>query len=43
MIETAGFIVLYQPIDQKAARSVVQGVTLHPVNMIQLRGASKTA
>ena len=42
MIEAAAFIVLYQPVDQKAARSVVQGVTTHPVNQLQLRFASKT-
>lgn len=43
MIENAAFVVIYQPIDQKPARTTVQGVTVHPVNQIQLRFASKTA
>ena len=43
MIEAAAFLVLYQPVDRKAARATVQGVTLHPVYQIQLRDASKTA
>lgn len=42
MIEAAAFLVLYQPIDQKAASKKVQGVTPHPVYQIQLRFASKT-
>jgi peptide/nickel transport system substrate-binding protein len=43
MIDAAAFIVLYQPVDRKAARAVVQGATVHPVYQIQLRGVSKTA
>ena len=42
MIDACAFIVLYQPVDRKAARSVVQGASTHPVYMIQLRGVSKT-
>lgn len=42
MIEAAAFIVLYQPVDRKAARAVVQGASTHPVYQIQLRGVSKT-
>ena len=43
LIEEAPFLVLYQPIDQKAATKAVQGVATHSVYMIQLRNASKTA
>ena len=43
MIDAAAFIVLYQPVDRKAARAVVQGASIHPVYQIQLRGVSKTA
>jgi peptide/nickel transport system substrate-binding protein len=43
LIDELPFIVLYQPIDQKAAAKTVQGVATHSVFMIQLRGASKTA
>jgi peptide/nickel transport system substrate-binding protein len=43
MIDAAAFLVLYQPIDQKAASAKVQGVTTHPVYQLQLRYASKTA
>ncbi|MCC6792938.1 MAG: ABC transporter substrate-binding protein [Thermomicrobiales bacterium] len=43
MIDDAAFLVLYQTVDQKPARSTVQGVTVHPVFIIQLRFASKTA
>jgi peptide/nickel transport system substrate-binding protein len=43
MIDAAAFIVLYQPVDRKAARAVVQGASVHPVYQIQLRGVSKTA
>lgn len=42
MIDAAAFIVLYQPVDRKAARAVVQGASVHPVYQIQLRGVSKT-
>ena len=42
MIDAAAFHVLYQPVDQKAARSVVQGAACHPVYQLQLRFASKT-
>jgi peptide/nickel transport system substrate-binding protein len=42
MIDAAAFLVLYQPIDQKAANKKVQGVSLHPVYQYQLRYASKT-
>jgi peptide/nickel transport system substrate-binding protein len=42
MIDACAFIVLYQPVDRKAARAVVQGASTHPVYMIQLRGVSKT-
>lgn len=42
LIEAAPYIVLYQPVDQKPARNVVQGVTTHSVYMMNLRGASKT-
>ena len=42
MIDAAAFHVLYQPIDRKAARAVVQGAEIHPVYQIQLRNASKT-
>jgi|SwirhisoilCB2_FD_contig_61_2515639_length_3351_multi_4_in_0_out_0_2 peptide/nickel transport system substrate-binding protein len=42
MIDAAAFHVLYQPVDQKAARAVVQGATCHPVYQLQLRPASKT-
>ncbi len=37
------FLVLYQPIDQKAARSNLTGVATHPVYVLVLRNASKTA
>src|SRR5262249_53294923 len=43
IIDTAAFLVLYQPIDQKAASKKVQGATTHPVYQLQLRFASKTA
>jgi peptide/nickel transport system substrate-binding protein len=43
MIDDAAFVVLYQTIDQKAAGQNVQGVAVHPVYIIQLRFASKTA
>lgn len=43
MIEVAAFHVLYQPVDQKAARAVVQGAAIHSVYQLQLRNASKTA
>ena len=43
LIEDAPFLVLYQPIDQKAASKAVQGAATHSVAMIQLRGVSKTA
>jgi peptide/nickel transport system substrate-binding protein len=42
MIDACAFIVLYQPVDRKAARAVVQGASTHPVYQIQLRGVSKT-
>jgi len=42
MVDAAAFLVLYQPVDQKAATNKVQGVTPHPVYQIQLRFASKT-
>ena len=43
IIDEAPFLVLYQPIDQKAANTSVQGVATHSVYMMQLRNASKTA
>jgi peptide/nickel transport system substrate-binding protein len=43
MIDDAAFLVLYQTVDQKPARNTVQGVTVHPVYIMQLRYASKTA
>lgn len=43
IIDEAPFLVLYQPIDQKAATASVQGVATHSVFMLQLRNASKTA
>jgi len=43
LIDEAPFLVLYQPIDQKAANKAVQGVATHSVYMMQLRNASKTA
>jgi peptide/nickel transport system substrate-binding protein len=36
------FIVLYQPIYRKPASVKVEGVTVHPIYMMNLRGASKT-
>jgi hypothetical protein len=42
MIDAAAFHVLYQPVDQKAARAVVQGAAVHPVYQLQLRFTSKT-
>jgi peptide/nickel transport system substrate-binding protein len=42
LIEDAPFLVLYQPIDRKPARNVVQGFAPHPVYIMQLRGVSKT-
>ena len=43
IIEDAPFLVLYQPVDQKAASASVQGVATHSVYQIYLRTASKTA
>ena len=43
MIDAAAFHVLYQPVDQKAARAVVQGAAIHSVYQLQLRDATKTA
>jgi peptide/nickel transport system substrate-binding protein len=43
LIEDAPFLVLYQPVDQKAASKAVQGVSTHSIYMLQLRGASKSA
>jgi peptide/nickel transport system substrate-binding protein len=43
IIEDAPFLVLYQPIDQKAASVNVQDVATHSVYMLYLRNASKTA
>jgi peptide/nickel transport system substrate-binding protein len=43
LIEDCAFICLYQTVDQKPARTNVQGVTTHSVYQIQLRYASKTA
>lgn len=42
IIEDAAFLVLYQPLDQKAATKAVQGVATHSVYMIYLRNASKS-
>lgn len=42
LIEDVAFVVLFQSIDQKPARKVVQGVTTHSVYQMQLRYASKT-
>lgn len=36
------YIVLYQPVYRKPARVNVQGVTVHPIYMLNLRDASKT-
>lgn len=43
IIEDAPFLVLYQPVDQKAASANVQGVATHSVYQLYLRNASKTA
>ena len=43
MIDAAAFDVLYQPVDHKAARAVVQGAAIHSVYQLQLRDATKTA
>jgi peptide/nickel transport system substrate-binding protein len=43
IIEDSAFLVLYQPVDQKAARANVQGVATHSVYMFNLRNASKSA
>jgi ABC-type transport system substrate-binding protein len=43
MIDAAAFHVLYQPVDQKAARATVQGAAIHSVYQLQLRDASKSA
>ena len=43
MIDDAPFVVLYQPVDRKPASKAVQGVATHPVYMLQLRNASKSA
>ena len=43
IIEDSAFLVLYQPVDQKAARASVQGVATHSVYMFNLRNASKSA
>ena len=42
MIDEAGFILLYQPEDNKPATIKLQGVSTHSVYQIQLRNASKT-
>lgn len=42
LVEDAPFLVLYQPVDRKPARKVVQGFAPHPVYIMQLRGVSKT-
>jgi peptide/nickel transport system substrate-binding protein len=36
------YIVLYQPVDRKPASVKVQGVTVHPMYIINLRNGSKT-
>lgn len=36
------YIVLYQPVYRKPARVTVEGVTVHPIYMMNLRDASKT-
>ncbi len=36
------YIVLYQPVFRKPASVKVEGVTVHPIYMMNLRGASKT-
>jgi len=36
------YIVLYQPVYRKPANAKVQGVTVHPIYMMNLRDASKT-
>ncbi|MCA9858297.1 MAG: ABC transporter substrate-binding protein [Thermomicrobiales bacterium] len=36
------YIVLYQPVYRKPANATVAGVTVHPIYMMNLRGASKT-
>ncbi|MDQ3044611.1 MAG: ABC transporter substrate-binding protein [Chloroflexota bacterium] len=43
LIADAAFLVLYQPIDQKAASAAVQGLQTHSVVMMQLRNVSKSA
>lgn len=42
LIDDAAFLVLEQAIDRKPALAMVQGVTTHPVYMLQLRNASKS-
>lgn len=36
------YIVLYQPVDRKPANITVQGVTVHPIYMMNFRDGSKT-
>jgi peptide/nickel transport system substrate-binding protein len=42
LISDAAFLVLYQPIDQKAASAAVQGLQTHSVLMMQLRNVTKS-
>ncbi len=42
IMDDAPYIVLYQPINQKAARANVVNVRAHPFYQLDLRGASKT-
>ncbi len=42
LIEDAPYVVLYQPSDRKPASAAVEGVTVHFLYSIQLRGASKS-
>ncbi len=42
LIEQAPYIVLFQPNEQKVASIAVQGVTTHPVYMMELKNGSKS-
>jgi peptide/nickel transport system substrate-binding protein len=42
LIDDAAFLVLFQPVDQKAARANVQNVATHSVYQLYLRDAAKT-
>ncbi|MDP9364646.1 MAG: ABC transporter substrate-binding protein [Chloroflexota bacterium] len=42
LVDDAPYVVLYQPIDQKPARTTVVNARAHPFYQLDLRGASKT-